>query len=362
MNIATFIGQLRTLLLVGFITALVWLMAESESLRTEKLRPEVRFRVPPDAPRLVRVEPGQEFSGTVTVTIEGPTAAVDALAARARGTIDLEPGMVGVPAEPGRHSVNLADALRAHEYFRDSSVTITSVDPPSATVWVDEVVAREASVKIETPEGALLAGVADVKPPKVEVRLPESIARTAAPPGTELTLTARLTPEALANLPAGRRIAVTVPLTLPPTLQSDAVRVSPPQVNVELTLRSRAASTIVPNVPVYVRVAPTEVGVWDVDLAPEGRVLTDVTITGPADQVDQFRAPPEPPGAAPKVKLIGYVPLSFEELEKAATSGQPLEKDVAFCDVPTPLRFDARPRTVKVTVRRSTPMGPPAPR
>jgi len=39
-----------------------------------------------------------------------------------------------------------------------------------------------------------------------------------------------------------------------------------------------------------------------------------------------------------------------------------VEKDVTFCDVPSALRFDARPRTVKVTVRRSASVGPPAPR
>ena len=62
------------------------------------------------------------------------------------------------------------------------------------------------------------------------------------------------------------------------------------------------------------------------------------------------------------MKLTAFVPLSFEELEKAASSGQPLEKDVAFSDVPTVLKFEPRPRTVQVTVRRSAPMGPPAPR
>ena len=64
-----------------------------------------------DVARLVRVEPGQDFTGTVTVTIEGPTAAVDALASRVRTSIDLEPGMPGIPSEAGRHTVNLADAL-----------------------------------------------------------------------------------------------------------------------------------------------------------------------------------------------------------------------------------------------------------
>jgi hypothetical protein len=357
MNWTTLFGQARTLLLVGFITALVWLMAEAESLRTEKLRPEVRFRVKPDSARIVRVDPGQDFSGTVTVTVEGPTAAVDTLASRARAALDLEPGMPGVPSEPGRHSVNLAEALRSYPLFRDSGVTIISVDPPSATVWEDDLVLRPATVRVEAPEGALLEGPPDPRPASVIVRLPESIARAATAQGAELFATARLTPESLANLPEGRRVALNVPVTLPPALQAEAVKVTPAQVNVELTLRSRAASAIVPNVPVFIRVAPTEIGVWDVDLAPGQRVLTDVVVTGPAEMVDQVRPDSDAPA---KIKLVAYVSLSFEDLDRAASSGKPIEKEVSFCDIPSVLHFEARPRTVQISVRR--PEGPPAPR
>src|SRR6185503_978081 len=98
----------------------------------------------------IRVEGGQEFSGSAVVSIEGPTADVDAVSAKARRTVQLEPGMEGVPVEPGRQTVNLAEALRAHPLFRDSHVTVSAVDPPSATVWVDTLVTRDdVVVKVE---------------------------------------------------------------------------------------------------------------------------------------------------------------------------------------------------------------------
>jgi hypothetical protein len=367
---STFLSQARTLLLVGFITGLVWLMAEAESLRSEKLRPEVRFVVKPDGNRIIRVEAGQEFSGNVTVSVEGPTAAVDALATRIRTPIDLEPGMDGVPAEPGRHTVNLAEALRAYPLFRDSGVTINAVDPPSATVWGDDVVQRQATVRVEVPESAQLEAPPLPRPATITVRLPDSVAKAA---GAEpIVATARLTPEQLANLPEGRRVAIGVPLTLPTAIQAEAIRVTPPSASVELTLRSRASSCVVQNVPVQIRIAPTEIGVWEVDLPADQRVLTDVTVTGPAEMIEQLRpaaataTPPTPTGAAasppqsPKTRLVAYVTLSFEDLDRAATSGKPIEKEVTFCDVPSPLRFEPRPRTVQVSVHRSE--GPPVPR
>ena len=326
--------------LVAFITALVWLMAEGESLRIDKPRTEILFRTKPDSGRIIRIEPNQEFTGTVTLTVEGPTASVDALAARVRSGIDLEPGMEGVPGDPGLHTINLADALRSHHLFRDGNVAISSVDPPSATVWVDNLVMREARVRVETPEGTQLDGQPEPTPAVVMVRLPESVARTAG----DFAATVKLAPDVLATLAEGRRATVTAPVTLPQPVQQEAVRVTPGQVRVTLTLRSRVETASVAGVPVYLRLAPAEAGAWDIELAPEHRTLADVTVSGPADVVEQIRAQ--------KLKLIGYVALSAEDLERAAASGQPLEKEVCFSDLPIPLHVEAKPRTVKVTVKR----------
>ena len=58
------------------------------TLRDRKLRAEIVFRAKPDAGRFVRVEGGQEFTGSAVISIEGPTADVDAVSTRARRAIE----------------------------------------------------------------------------------------------------------------------------------------------------------------------------------------------------------------------------------------------------------------------------------
>lgn len=334
-----FLIQARTVGLVALITLLVWLMAEAESLRTARLRTEIQFRAKPESGRLVRLEPGQDFKGSAIVSVEGPTADVDSLAARIRGVLELEPGMEGVPAEPGRQTVNLAEALRAHPAFRDSQVTIAAVEPASATVVVDTIVTRDIPLKVEVPEGTLLDGPPVADRATVSVRLPETVARTAG----ELQATARLTPELIQTLREGWRVELLAPVSLPPAIHAEALRITPQQVRVSLILRSRSATTVIPGIPVHVKLPPTETGEWVVELAPESRLLTDVSVTGPADLIEQVRTE--------RIRPVAFITLSSDDLERAAASGQPLEREVQFSDLPTLLKFEPRQKTVKLTVR-----------
>src|SRR5262249_48101907 len=106
-------SSIKSFILICLVTLLIWLLAESESLRVEKVQVRVQFFAGPDSGRLVRVEPGQDFAGTVTLRLEGSTARVDALVNDLKKEVRLEPGTEGVPAEPGRHTVQLQSALRS---------------------------------------------------------------------------------------------------------------------------------------------------------------------------------------------------------------------------------------------------------
>jgi hypothetical protein len=99
-------------------------------------------------------------------------------------------------------------------------------------------------------------------------------------------------------------------------------------------------------VPVHVRLAPTETGIWDIQMPAESRILSDVVVVGPGDVIEQIKAD--------RLRPIAYVPLSFEELERAAASGEPITKEPIFSELPSPLRFEVRPsqRTIRLTVKR----------
>lgn len=335
-------GSLKNLALVVFVTLLVWLLAESESLRVDKPQVRVIFRTEPDSGRLVRLDPNQDFNGTVTLRLEGSTAGVDALSDALKKEIRLDPGDEGVPAEPGRHTVSLATALRATPLFRDSGVVITDVDPPTAVILVDNVVNVDAKVRVDIPDGQLLEAAPEPTPASVPVRMPSSLARDL---GVDFTVTARLDPAVLGTLPEGRRSTVTVPVELPERVRSvEGVRALQPTVAVTLTLRSRNASTTLASVPVHLRLAPTELGRWDIEVPETSRQLTDVTVHGPSDLIAQIEQKALNP--------IAFVPLTFEELEKAAADGRPIEKEAVFSELHSPLRFEVRQRMVRIIVNR----------
>ena len=60
-------SNIRSAVLIAVVTVLVWLLAESESLRTEKMKVEIVFRADAVTNRQVRVPNGQEFTGSVSV-------------------------------------------------------------------------------------------------------------------------------------------------------------------------------------------------------------------------------------------------------------------------------------------------------
>jgi hypothetical protein len=303
------------------------------------------FRADPESGRMIRVDPGQDFTGTVSVRLEGSTSKVEAVASALRKEQHLEPGSPGIPAEATPHAtVQLQAALAALPAVRDSGVTIAEVDPPSVTLSIDNLASRECAVRVELPPGQALDGAPEFNPPNIRVRYPTAISLPA-----DLTLVARVDAAALAGLPEGRRTTLAnIPVEMPEALRGvdagSGVRLTPPQVSIALTLRSRTSSITLATIPVHIRLAPTELSIWDIQLAPESRLLTDVAISGPADLIDLLRTD--------KLKPVAYVALSFEDLEKAAAAGTAIEKEVSFSDLPTPLKFEPKQKTVRISVKR----------
>lgn len=345
MNLRTFVDQAKVFLLVSLLTVLVWMLAEAESLLSERIRVELTFRAGPETGRFVRVEHGQSFAGFVDIRVEGPTTRVDALAAQLRSRLTLEPGMDGVPLEPGRHTINLAEALRSHTLLRDSRVSIADVEPNTVTVTIDHLVTRDLPVRVEFPPGLALEGSPEIVPPSVRVHMPGSTADAIDALGV-VQLIARPDPTSIANLPEGRRATLPpVQLELPEVLRGvEGIRWSPSHVTINLTPRSRTAVYTIPTVPVHLRLPPAEAALWQIQIPPESSLLTDVSVTGPSDLIDDIREG--------RTRPIAYITLTFEDLERAALAGEPIQAQITFSDLPTPLRFEARQRTIAVTVRR----------
>lgn len=342
------IDKLKTALLVSLVTVLIWTFAEAEGLRIETVQFSVVLQNDPGGPIAIRPQPGSDFNGAVTARVEGATANIDTLRDALRRPLVLKPGEDEVPATPGTHLLDLRAALRAHPEFRARGVSITDAQPAIVEVQIEEMVEHPLKVTARVPEGDL-DGPATVSPDTVLVRLPKRLWESLGP---DPEAVARIDPATLRSLPVGRRSTVRgLAIELPEPLRgADLVTVEPARVNVDLTLRSRMVDATLASVPVQIRIAPLEYGKWDLTIPEEDHFLRDVTISGPRGVIADLQS-----GELP---VVAYVALSFEELERAALSGEPITKEAVFSDLPSELDFHAEERTVRVFVRpRQAPAG-----
>lgn len=337
--------QLRAILSALVLAVLVWVYAEAESLRSQDTLMELVVEGANDPPRAVDVRDASGnalFPGTpirLTVSVEGSTAALDTFLRRGQGrTVRVAPGVVGVPIATGNHTLDLREILRTSADFKDTGLTIRKVEPATLPITIDEVVSRDIRVAVATPVGDL-DGLPEATPRTVRIVGP---AREVAALTDASATTARVDDATWSRLVPGRKeIIPGVRLELPIELaNSRRARLEPPSADVVLTVKSRTASITLPSVPVHLRVAPGELAKFDIAINEQDRALIDVTVSGPADLIRQIEDRSLP--------IIAFVPLSFEELERAIPS-----KDAQFTGIPGgTLKFEVTNRAVRLNITR----------
>ena len=333
---------IRNALIVIVITCLVWLFAEAESLRTTQGPAEIVFVTEAGSDRVVMLpDSADKLSGRVMtqVEIEGSAASIDAAERVLRRPLRLTPGMDGVPREPGERMVRQAEGLRSHPDLRQLGITVRKIDPAEVRIMIDQIETRELKV-VSPVERDDVEGAVEVRPATVKMRLPASQAKLLA---ESSVLTARLDADVVRSLTRGRRQTVPgVTLALPPELTLPGVVAPEPRtVDVSLTMRAQVRTITIPTVPVHVRLAPAELGMWDIEIPEQDRFITDVSCTGPFEGIAALEDR--------SVTLVATLALSFEELERGITS-----KEVVFLDLPPGVKAEAATRNVRLTIKRRT--------
>ena len=142
---------LPTILIVTTVALAIWIVAEAESVREETLSRVVSIDTTPTNGSMARADRGHEWSGPVTMTLDGSTSALDALARSLEQNIPLTPGQ-SLPLVPGIYEIDLRDALGALPVFRDAGVTLRQVDPPAVWVEIAEHDSRQVQVAVDTTD------------------------------------------------------------------------------------------------------------------------------------------------------------------------------------------------------------------
>ena len=334
------ISSLRNIAFVLIVTCLIWLFAESESLRPLQSPAEIVFVTEPGSDRIIDVPDGVDVTGgkvRARIELDGGAAAIDKAERVLRRPLVLSPGMEGVPRESGDRLIRLYDAVRAFPELRALGVTIRKVDPQDVRVIIDEMETRQLKVAavVDSDE---VDGVIEVRPPVVTIRLPKSEASKLTEAST---VTARLDAEVVRSLARGRRQSVPgVPLTLPPEIAASThVSIEPRAVDVSLTMKLQTRAITLASVPVHLRMAPGELNKWDVEIPEQDRFITDVTLTGTLEGIKAIEDKSSP--------VIATVALSFEELERGVAT-----KEVVFLDLPSGVKAEAASKSVRLSIKR----------
>lgn len=328
------LGIARTMIVVTLVSVLIWIVAEGESISRERVEVSVRL-VDGEGGLVIREADASQWTGRVLVAIEGSTTEVADLRDRLREALAFRPGDPGIPSEPGRHSVVLADVLRQSRVVQGTGVSLVSVEPETVSVLVDRVAWQSLDVRVEVPDLASASSPV-AEPRRVRVQVPSLLAGSFA---ALRTLDARLTPEQVSRLEVGRRNVVEdVPVELPGELALHPfVKLDPERVSVIVTLDSRMDSVTLDNVPVQVRRPAFESDRWVVTVHPDDVLLEDVTVTGPSELIERIRSG--------QLTIFATVVLTLDDRDARIT-----QKEATFSDLPTPLTFEAPSTIVRLTI------------
>lgn len=337
--------RFRTAILVTLFTALIWLVAEGQSVQSRVLEVAVRLEAASEDLAVTVTQPG--WTGLIELDVTGSNAALDTLDEAVRTGIRLQTG-VEFSADPGARSIQLLDALRQASDLRDTGVTLNRAEPPVIPVLIERLTSVELPIRVEAPEGSF-AEPPLVEPATVTMLLTEEDARRLSEESEALVA---LTADRLRGLPRGQAQRLrSLPVTRPVEVRGRSlVTLDPASVDVTVTLRDLTRVVVIERVPVSIRSSSAVYNEFDVELLDP--FLADVTVRGPGDTID--RLPTDDEG---RITLTATVTLGADELERAAADRVELNKPVRFGDLPTDLSFEtpgapAGGPTVRLRVER----------
>src|ERR1051325_6545694 len=106
---------LKSIFMVTLVTIVIWVFAESESLRPAEVRAVEITVLPAGATYTLDLDQGPGVRGNIVradITLEDPTAALVVPRPLPRTPTPTPPGVGAFPGEPGRHTVDLQTVLR----------------------------------------------------------------------------------------------------------------------------------------------------------------------------------------------------------------------------------------------------------
>jgi hypothetical protein len=278
---ASLLSGFKSLLWVAPLSAIIWVYAEQNDAVTPTEHVVVSVESA-DPSRVVHLlEP---IDGKVSFVIAGTntncTKVSDILNSMPALPLELPESIL---ATPGEHEVSGA-MINDLELFRTNGVAVSVVNPQTLRVVVEMVHGVDVEVQ-PAPDGMNFSAPPVFTPRTVHVTAPDSVI-DAAKKSNELVAYAHLD-QTSEPLSPGPHEVKTVPLSLP--FGDKSVMPVPSTVAAQYDIKKSDVSYVLQSVPVRVTYPP---GFDDKFKAVYDTVVTNVTVTGPEEQIRALREDP----------------------------------------------------------------------
>lgn len=318
---------------VSVVAVLVWLWAARATTEQDSIDSVVTIDLPSAEARQERElrSPTEPF--TVRLLLSGPKSDLDRADKRLR-QVELITGAGGVPEGIANHDLDIRNVLQGILDDGDIDVTIVRAEGEVPPVDVDEVVTVTVPITPAIDPPSQFDGDPMAEPATAMVRMPQRLREQA---GT-LRLDAKIDGALLANRETGRRYKERVPLTLVSAGRLDPgarIRIVPEYTEVTFALAASTATTVIgagadpttaPGVPVQVALPMKDLDRYTITLDDRDSFLRNVVLAGPAAQIDQI--------AQGKLKVIAFVQLTSDDLDRAVLEGGTIVRPVTLWQLP----------------------------
>lgn len=341
--------RIANIVLVVVVTALIWLYLEAESLTTSQQELRITFVAPSGD---ILISPvGEEWRGVATIRVEGAQSALS----RTPRSVEIPVGSPGFPGVEGEQTVDLRVPLRANRELQRAGVNLVEVEPQNVRLKLEAITTlQEVEIRADLL-GIEPAAAPTVNPARATVRGPRSAMDQLAALTGGPYVVARVRQGTAGNLPDGQTARVRSLLEPPQPIAPENIQIVPREAEVAFTIQSRSAMATLPSAPVQLIMPPAETGRFRVDINADDAFISNVTVSGPSELVEQVRGG--------QIRIVALLWLTSDELEKPIDSKMVsfgVLRDGQVVGPPQGLVIRAANATVRFTVKTTATAEPAA--
>jgi hypothetical protein len=275
-----------TFVMVTVISVLVWIYAESRTIRTSSIDMNVvvttngdpLFQVTPEQPQHVRLTLKASGSGVAAVeqrVLKGPV----------RITLkDTTGPLTGITHQ----TISLREDIEAALLLNEQGVTLVDIQPKALDLTLTPIDTVRRPVKFLDPYDLAEPNV-KLYPNEVEVRAP-------APSSRQLAVAdpvVRLTPDMIENPEPGKSVEIDLPVDVQGSWGGRGFQIRPATVRATLVITRRVETLKLTKVPIVLQIKPEDAGKYRVAIENGVDAFSGVKVTGPVELVERVRKAPD---------------------------------------------------------------------